>query len=270
MRQISWIAIASVLGFSLAGCNLFGGGDTATQPSPATPAPVAASPTGTPTPPAFASPTVKGQNGAANSANAPKGILPPDLISSTDPNQRVQEVQRSRSDPFSLVPTTPSVQLPPPLPTVSQPPSPSATASSGSSQSGGSSGQANQPARVTPSARSIPAIATAPSPPPPPQPILAKAVKVTGVVQVGGKLFAIVTAPNEPTSRYVQAGQRLSNGQVLVRRIEVNGSEPVVVFEQFGVEVVTAVGEGGPPATATPTPAAFLPSLPGINRQEPA
>jgi hypothetical protein len=86
---------------------------------------------------------------------------------------------------------------------------------------------------------------------------------VTGVVQIGGTPYAIVTAPNEPSSRYVRAGQRLSNGQVLVRRIEMNtGVEPVVVLEQFGVEVVRAIGEGGAPSTGE-TPAAAAPSASG-------
>jgi hypothetical protein len=80
--------------------------------------------------------------------------------------------------------------------------------------------------------------------PPIPDPSLAKAVEVTGVVVIGGIPRAIVKAPNEPTSRYVTAGQRLSNGQVLVKRIEVNsGSDPVVILEQSGVEVSRAVGD---------------------------
>jgi hypothetical protein len=84
-------------------------------------------------------------------------------------------------------------------------------------------------------------------------------VQVTGVVQVGDTAYAIVDAPNEPSSRYVQVGQRLSNGQVLVRRIEMNRPEPVVVLEQNGIEVVRAVGEGAPVAAPT-TPAAFTPA----------
>ena len=83
---------------------------------------------------------------------------------------------------------------------------------------------------------------------PPPQPDIARAVQVLGVVQIGNTAHAIVQAPNEPTSRYVQVGQRLSNGQVLVKRIEMNrgAEEPVVVLEQYGIEVPTAVGQGGP------------------------
>jgi hypothetical protein len=88
--------------------------------------------------------------------------------------------------------------------------------------------------------------------PPPLQPELARAVLVTGVVLVGQEPQAIIKVPNEPTSRYVQAGQRLANG-VLVKRIEMNqGSNPVVIFEQYGIEVARTVGES-PINVASPT-----------------
>jgi hypothetical protein len=88
--------------------------------------------------------------------------------------------------------------------------------------------------------------------PPPVQPELARAVLVTGVVIIGQEPQAIIKVPNEPTSRYVQAGQRLANG-VLVKRIEVNqGSNPVVIFEQYGIEVARNVGES-PINVASPT-----------------
>jgi hypothetical protein len=63
-------------------------------------------------------------------------------------------------------------------------------------------------------------------------------------------------------------GQRLSNGQVLVKRIEVNnGASPVVILEQYGREVARRVGEK---PVATPdqpgTPTAVVPAKePGIN-----
>ncbi|MBD2540671.1 hypothetical protein [Coleofasciculus sp. FACHB-SPT36] len=103
--------------------------------------------------------------------------------------------------------------------------------------------------------------------PPLPEPNLARSVEVTGVVQVGGEPQAIVRVPNEP-SRYVGVGQRLSNGQVLVKRIEVNnGASPVVILEQYGREVARRVGEK---PIATPdqpgTPTAVAPTnQPGIN-----
>ncbi|MFE1746920.1 hypothetical protein [Coleofasciculus sp. H7-2] len=99
--------------------------------------------------------------------------------------------------------------------------------------------------------------------PPLPEPNLARSVEVTGVVQVGGEPQAIVKVPNEP-SRYVGVGQRLSNGQVLVKRIEVNnGASPVVILEQYGREIARRVGEK---PIATPdqpgTPTAVAPARP--------
>ncbi|MEM7555047.1 MAG: hypothetical protein AAF378_13270 [Cyanobacteria bacterium P01_A01_bin.84] len=79
--------------------------------------------------------------------------------------------------------------------------------------------------------------------PPPPQPELANGVMVTGVVLVGSNPQAIIKVPNERTSRYVSSGARLANG-VLVKRIEMNdGSNPVVILEQYGIEVAKMVGE---------------------------
>lgn len=103
--------------------------------------------------------------------------------------------------------------------------------------------------------------------PPPPQPKLAQAVLVSGVVQVGNRPQAIIKVPSEPTSRYVQAGQRLASG-LLVKRIEMNeGSEPIVILEQYGIEVARMVGESpmgaSQPATAsTDNSVSTLPSLP--------
>ncbi|MBW4445477.1 MAG: hypothetical protein KME38_01010 [Spirirestis rafaelensis WJT71-NPBG6] len=94
--------------------------------------------------------------------------------------------------------------------------------------------------------------------PPPVQPELARAVLVTGVVLIGQEPQAIIKVPNEPTSRYVQAGQRLANG-LLVKRIEMNeGSNPVVILEQYGMEVARTVGESpinaASPATSPENP----------------
>ncbi|MEA5596372.1 hypothetical protein [Rivularia sp. UHCC 0363] len=106
--------------------------------------------------------------------------------------------------------------------------------------------------------------------PPPPQPKLAQAVLVSGVVQVGNQPQAIIKVPSEPTSRYVQAGQRLANG-LLVKRIEMNeGSEPIVILEQYGIEVARMVGESPmgavePNTASTSNPVSTLPSLPNAS-----
>ncbi|NEQ26472.1 MAG: hypothetical protein F6K28_47070, partial [Microcoleus sp. SIO2G3] len=163
----------------------------------------------------------------------------------------------NRPDPFALIPTTPSVEIPPnqnaqPVPQLPNLPNRS-TATGGSRTPVASRPPASRPGTLAPVPNLVPTNPLA-AVPLPPQPSLAQAVKVTGVVQIGSTLHAIVSAPNEPSSRYVRAGQRLSNGQVLVKRIEINrGSEPVVVLEQNGVEVTTAVGSGGAPTAAAGT-----------------
>ncbi|MEH1872057.1 hypothetical protein [Nostoc sp.] len=89
--------------------------------------------------------------------------------------------------------------------------------------------------------------------PPPAQPELAKAVVVTGVILISKEPQAIIKVPDEPTSRYVQAGERLANG-VLIKRIEMNqGYNPIVILEQYGIEVAKMVGEG--PVNSTPSAA---------------
>lgn len=98
--------------------------------------------------------------------------------------------------------------------------------------------------------------------PPTPEPETARAVLVSGVVMVGNQAQAIIKVPNEPSSRYVQAGDRLANG-VLIKRIEMNGgSDPVVIFEQFGIEVAKMVGEGG--ATTTAAVDSNIPTPPNV------
>ncbi|MGL5509527.1 MAG: hypothetical protein ACRC2J_00090, partial [Microcoleaceae cyanobacterium] len=82
-------------------------------------------------------------------------------------------------------------------------------------------------------------------PPPPPDTSIASNIEVSGVLQVdNNKKQIIVKVPTEATSRYVQEGQRLANGEVLVKRIELSdNSDPIVVFEQNGQEVTRSIGE---------------------------
>ncbi|MEG4533751.1 hypothetical protein [Microcoleus sp. D2_18a_D3] len=89
-----------------------------------------------------------------------------------------------------------------------------------------------------------PQIPVVPAPPPPPSTDLATGTEVSGVVKVGNETQVIVKVPNEPTSRYVKVGQRLSNGQVLVKRVDIKpGADPIVILEENGVEVAKGVGE---------------------------
>ncbi len=217
------------------------------------------------------------------------------LIPNTNPNNRLDQVNKGRSDPFALIPVPESdtvVRVETPIQ-----PGGGATVSGGNSSrvtipstptlispNNGRGGVSSNPTigsqpnfgnpSIPPSAAddvainsgdSLPEVRQSPlniptilpgdieaegsdrflpQLPPPPQPTLAQAVEVTGVIQIRGVTHAIIKAPNEPFSRYVKAGQYLSGGQVLVKRINMNsGPEPVVVLEQLGIEVSRGVGE---------------------------
>ncbi len=114
-----------------------------------------------------------------------------------------------------------------------------------------------------PPVKQVPAI---PAPPPPPSTDLATGTEVSGVVKVGNETQVIVRVPNEPTSRYVKVGQRLSNGRVLVKRVDVkSGADPIVILEENGVEVAKAVGEKAPSSDKKPANA-VISSLPNTNK----
>jgi len=140
-------------------------------------------------------------------------------------------------------------------------PAPRTPATSRPTATPGRPNNANTNTLVPPPPPTLPGLV--PELPPLPEPEIARAIAVTGVVQAGGRTNAIVQVPNEPTSRYVQAGQRVANGQVLVKRIEMNrGPTPVVILEQYGIEVARGVGDApveaaegaGSPSAALPPP----------------
>ncbi|HSM81102.1 MAG TPA: hypothetical protein VLS96_05425 [Nodosilinea sp.] len=187
-----------------------------------------------------------------------------DLIQSTDPNERLQQINNNRTDPFAVVPIPPARPVVPPPPPAGSGPvatAPGAGAASPAAPGGGGGGgggnagggggagagaggggsQPSAPGQPT----AIPPLAPLPQLP---QPTLAEAVLVTGVMTIGNENFAVVqTAAG---SQYVRAGQRVANGQVLIKRIDVRGSEPTVVLEQNGIEVSRPVGAAPPTAEA--------------------
>jgi hypothetical protein len=268
MRQVSFIAASVGLTLCLGGCGLLGGGegDSVSQQSPV--ASPGASP-GSTEPSPNTQPFSQSTGRAQTQQNRPRGIMPPDLISSTNPDQRLKGIQSARPDPFALVPTTASITITRDSQAASGGQSPSSTGGNSSGQglpAGGSSRTPSgsqamlpQPIPVLPDIprlpRSLPAAL-------PPQPELARAVNVSGVVQIGSAVYAIVDAPDEPSSRYVQVGQRLSNGEILVRRIDFDGSDSSVVLEQAGMQVVRRVGDVpvAPVAPATPSAPAAQPA----------
>jgi hypothetical protein len=73
---------------------------------------------------------------------------------------------------------------------------------------------------------------------------LAQRVIISGLYESNGTTKLIVQAPEEDNSRYVEVGQYLSNGQILVKSIDRNHfPAPRVILEQSGVEVTKVIGE---------------------------
>lgn len=253
----------------MSGCSTGDDASSSSSPSPSVAqSSVAQSPTATQS---FSKPLVAEKNATKSNSRARVA----GLLQSTEPLERARQVQarinkKGQKDPFSGLPPVLSFNLPasnapsqsqsdglpslpafpvapevlPSIPTV-------ATTSSGRTVSRGTTSRGSTSRGLSPLNPAKPAIAALP---PLPLPTLAEAVEVSGVIVVSGVPQAIVKAPNESTSRYVGAGQRLSNGQILVKRIEMNGgSDPIVILEQNGVEVSRGVGEKATPTQGTPT-----------------
>ncbi|MBW4665463.1 MAG: hypothetical protein KME01_14920 [Chroococcus sp. CMT-3BRIN-NPC107] len=282
MRQIATTAFLGMLAITTTGCP---SSNTSQSISPA-PSP-STIPVVVQTPPPVKPPLV-----AQNPSSA--AYLAPGLIQPTNANQRTKQVAKGNRDPFT------ALFLPVPVPPASAAQAsqggvspitssqtntipPTSRSITGRQSRPNSSVTINNPRtalnRRRLSNRAGTSIQNIPLPPntalpnnnlepalPPalPEPDLAKTVIVMGVVQIGEQTQAIVQVPSEATSRYVQVGQRLSNGQVLVKRIELNaGAEPLVILEQYGVEVSKAVGEQAPSQGQQATsPTAAVPYLP--------
>ncbi|MBD2259007.1 hypothetical protein [Pseudanabaena sp. FACHB-2040] len=287
MRRLTAITLASLASLSLSGCGFFnslfnrGQDDVVVEPIQ-TPLP---DETVEQTDEEFVQPLIPAAPSAAAIASA-------ELIQSTDPNERIQQISTSRPDPYATVPIPPRPTAAPRPATSPQGTGTGATGAgatgagaTGAGATGGRAGAgtatgaaggtrggtgtapgatAGRPGTVPTPGGSPVAVGPGGSPtqalPALPQPQIATSVAVTGVVQVGGETYAIIQAPDEPTSRYVRTGQRLANGQVLVKRIEMRGGvEPVVILEENGIEVARPVGSTGGPVEETPTAAAGTP-----------
>ena len=244
------ITIAAILSLANASCS-----SSEEQQSSAPPAPESVpKKTKKPTEQPFKYPVVPGEKGFQ-----PVVATASNLIQPTNAKEREAVVSKGRSDPFAQitgqivptlnrsvrgtknkpVPTLPRLRtLKPKVPT-SSPSGPVAKPCTTTS--------AKKPTLTPVLPKVLPQVVPnqklAPVVPPPPKPEIAEAVVVSGVVVIGSTPKAIIKVPDEPTTRYVEAGQRLGNG-LLIKRIEMNeGSEPTVILEQFGIEVAKMVGE---------------------------
>ena len=254
MRRLTGITLIAVTTLMLGGCGFVNsllnrGADENVAEEPSLDG--VAIPTEQPAEEAFSEPIVATGSSVGAIASA-------ELIQPTNPNERVKLVRESkaRSDPFATLPVPP----PPPKPAPASSGgtgtgTPGGGTAGGGTAGGGTAGGGTAGGGTAGGGSQIREL------PPLPQPTLARSVEVTGVVQVNGKSYAIVKAPNEPTSRYVSVGQRLSGGQILVKRIEVREfGEPIVILEQNGVEVARAVAAPvEEPDVTEPLPAAVIP-----------
>lgn len=145
------------------------------------------------------------------------------LRRATDPDDFVQQrgvtPGENRSDPFTLFP----VPLQKNAQSGNQPIEPS---------------QSAEPTRTVEPNQPVEPTQPQPQPQPqaPPQPKLARGVAVQGALKIGNESVVILRAPNEKTSRYVRPGQFIANGQVLVKRINMEQRPtPTVVLKEVGV-----------------------------------
>lgn len=156
------------------------------------------------------------------------------LIPATDPDARVRSSIRGRNDPFSVVALNPRLKMKEDANKLKKEPAKSSTIAN-----------QNNYGRYT-QARPDPSYTTpeVSAPPEAFEPTLANDVVVSGMYEANGKIRLIVKAPEETSSRYVEVGQYLSNGQVLVKRVDRNRySNPKVILEQSGMEVAKTIGE---------------------------
>ena len=202
------------------------------------------------------------------SPNSPTTVVARDLIQSTDPNERTIGVERTRTDPFAGL----TIPLVPPQPIEAETAaggggqtSPAAAAPTAAGPGGAAPGTGANPGSRQGSLEG-PEIATLPEIP---QPTTARAVRVSGVVQIGGSPYAIVQAPND-VERYVRPGESVAGGRVIVKRIDTRSVEPRVILVENGIEVerlvtdaqTAAAPEEAPPPAETVSTLRTLPELP--------
>lgn len=269
MRRLLLVSLATL---SLTGCQFFNREDAVVIDPLATDEngdSIAAAPTGGGSED-FTDPTVE-----------PVGVTvaAPDLIRSTDPNARTQQIERSRTDPFA------SLAIPPAPLTIVSPvaaagnggaSTSNAGANTAENAAGGRSGAtatravASRPAPLPPPVRVQPnnRPLVLPSPlaalPPIPQPVIAPTISVSGVVLLGNEPYAIVRSGSEP-ERYVRVGDRIAGGSVRVKRIDTLAFEPRVVLEENGVEVSRPISTDSSDPSPSPAAADTQAALPSVS-----
>lgn len=157
------------------------------------------------------------------------------LIPATKPDIRVRGSIRGRQDPFAVVPIQPQIEI-------IEKAEPKNLKSP------------KNPLGTSEEISKVPTIE-----PETPLAELAENVLVTGLIELGDRIKLIIQAPEETSARYVEIGQYLSNGQILVKRIEPGFPEPTVILEQNGVEVAKVIGQLQEDATLEEETQVFFP-----------
>lgn len=240
MKRIGWLGCLGAV-ILLGSCGVEDRSEIGRNPAPSSvePAQNSANPASQPV---FNSPVLSVSNTA-------KAVPVPGLTPATNQEERLVTILRGRNDPFASISTAPIVvtttsQNVQPVPIIPLTPPPSFP----------------NPSLIIPLPGTLPSIPVT-NLPKPSLTSLANGIEISGVMQVRGKLTAIVKVPEEPTSRYVSVGDYLGNGKVRVKRIELKpNQEPLVILEQNGVEVIKPVGAISGPVARTTT-AAIAPAV---------
>ena len=170
------------------------------------------------------------------------------LIPATDPEARVRSSVRGRNDPFSVVNLNPRIEI-----EEREERNSNTTANrnnnrninSDRARTSNNTNNSNSPIQDLPQPEEF-------------EPTLARDVVVSGLFQANGRTRIIVQAPDESSSRYVEVGQYLSNGQILVKRIDASAFPgPTIILEQAGVEVAKTIGEDLEEDTVSSGPPSF-------------
>jgi len=258
MRRVIWaLGVGGLLSLSVGCSNQVGSDPSGTGSSAiaSSPSPIASA--SFPPDPALAAVNVSGNPPGAPAVTAataavntlPEGTLPESLISKTDPLRRLPQVRAGRSNPFASLAVNPRVVVAPAVASTAVPAAPQLLQSPRTLTT---AAPLPLPPRALPNGV-LPTVAVAPTgvaipaAPAVRSSSLARQIRISGAIHVGDRLSIIVEVPNEQTSRPVSVGDYLGNGSVLVKRIEMRGSqEPRVIFEENGVEVVREVGDVSP------------------------
>jgi hypothetical protein len=209
-------------------------------------------------------------------AAAPSLTLPdPDLLQSTSAQTRVPAIAAGRPDPFAplvtparipsrpvagVIPTPPPPPTPMAMPTASPPPvarpstaQPRPTVSIAATQALPPLPTITMPSLPIPpipggfpmAAEAGATTALLPSPGAPSRAV--DQVVVSGVVQVGQQVHAIITEPGNPSGRRVSQGDTVAGGQVRIKAIDLSSTDPTVVLTYNGRDYYRSVGAAGLP-----------------------